>query len=457
MSDADSRRIRIRVPALTRVEGEGALELDLRAGRIESLRLRIYEPPRYFEKFLEGRQARELPDLVARICGICPVAYQMTAVHGVERLFGCDPGPRVRRLRRLLYCGEWIESHALHIHLLAAPDFLGVTSVAELARVAPDETRRGLALQQLGNRIIEVLGGRSVHPVGVVLGGFGHAPDPGAMPALAAELETAAEQARELVAWCAGLPLPEDAQDFVTVALRHPAEYPMNEGRICSSSGLDLDPTGFTEHVEEFQVPHSTALHALLDGQPYLVGPLARLNLNLDRLHPEARAALEATGLPWPSRNMFHSIVARAVEIHQAVLEARELVLEDCARTGNGEADGVYRQWRPRAGVAVWATEAPRGVLWHRYELDGHGRVVTARIVPPTAQNQARIEEDLRTSLTALGLDREPAELRQRAETVIRNYDPCISCATHFLRLDLERDGERIRVLAGARAPGGGG
>lgn len=430
---AEQRTVGIRVPVLARVEGEGALEIDIHEGRIRDLRLRIYEPPRFFEKLLEGRSFDEVPDIVARICGICPVAYQMSATHALEAIFGADPGPWVRAMRRVLYCGEWIESHSLHIHLLAAPDFLGHDSVVTLARQYPEEVRRGLRLQTLGNDLIRLFGGRSVHPVGVRVGGFHHAPAAEAMRDLLQRLRAAVPDAEALLAWTATLPLPHDAQRFESVALRHPSEYPMNEGRIVSDRRLDIAIDAYEAHFAEDHVAHSTALRSLLHGQPYLVGPLARLNLNHDRLPAPIRAALVATGITFPSANLFHSIVARAVEILYALLEAIRL-LESCARP-----EAPFAAIAPRAGTGFGCTEAPRGLLWHRYTTDASGLVRAAKIVPPTSQNQARIEEDLRASLASCGLDRPEDELRRRGEMVIRNYDPCISCATHFLELRVRR------------------
>jgi sulfhydrogenase subunit alpha len=430
---SEERNIPIQLPVLARVEGEGSLELDVRDGKIERLKLHIFEPPRMFEKFLEGREYREVPDMVARICGICPVAYQMSAVHAIESVFGVDPGPWARALRRLLYCGEWLQSHALHIHMLALPDFLGFANVIEMAREYPDEVRRGLQLQALGNDIIQLLGARSVHPVGVCVGGFHHAPSRAQADELLTNLRAALADAGELVRWTAGFDLPSIEQDFTTVALRHDSEYPMNEGRLVSSAGLDIAVDEYEAHFAEHQEPHSTALHSLLEGKPYLVGPLARLNLNLDRLPAPVRRVLDDTGIGFPSRNMYHSVVARAVEILLALHEA-VAVLESCE-----EPTAPAVAVEPKAGTGYGCTEAPRGILWHRYDLDSKGLVAAARIVPPTSQNQARIEEDLQLTLQDFGLDRDNDALRQRGEMTIRNYDPCISCATHFLDLRVRR------------------
>ena len=433
----EKRQIPIQVPVLARVEGEGALELRVRNGTIEDLRLRIFEPPRMFEKLLEGRDYSEVPDMVARICGICPVAYQMSAVQAIENLFGVEPGPWVRDMRRVFYCGEWIQSHSLHIHMLAAPDFLGYASLTEMARHHADEVRRGLRLQALGNEIIRLLGARSVHPVGACIGGFHHAPARAQVDALRVKLQAALPEAEALVRWTAELKLPTEEQEFTVVSLRHPREYPINEGRIVSTRGLDISADRFESRFVEHQEAHSTALHCLHDGKPYLVGPLARLNLNLDRLPVPVRNFADSLGIKFPSRNMYHSIVARAIEIVVAMREAIRL-LEEYA-----EPSAPYVGVTPRTGTGYGCTEAPRGLLWQRYDIDASGVVRGARIVPPTSQNQARIEEDLRQSLQALGVRQEEAALRQRGERVIRNYDPCISCATHFLDL-------RVRELTRA-------
>ncbi len=431
----EQRKVSIRVPVLARVEGEGALELDIDNGNITHLKFSIFEPPRLFEKLLEGRDFQEVPDITARICGICPVAYQMSAVHAAEMAFGTQITPWTRDLRRLLYCGEWIQSHALHIHLLAAPDFLGFESGLAMAKVFPEVVKRGLRLQGLGNRIIRTIGGRSVHPVNACVGGFYAAPSLDDMLTLLNEVKALQEDAYALVRWVAGLPMPDDEQDFVSVALHHPNEYPFNEGRIISSAGLNIGIEEYAQHFREFQVPHSTALHAHLHGKPYLVGPLARVNLLHEQLPAHLLELLQDSPVRFPSRNMFHSMVARALEIAYSVDEAIRLL------SAYSLPDQPHVNVTPRAGTGFGCTEAPRGMLWHRYDFHADGTVKTACIVPPTSQNQARMEQDLHNALHTFGLDHSEAELQFKAEQVIRNYDPCISCATHFLRLKVNRHG----------------
>ena len=433
MMTEQKRTVSIHVPVLTRVEGEGALDLRIDNGEIAELRLRIFEPPRFFEKFLEGRHYTEIPDMVARICGICPVAYQVTAAQALEKLFGVELDPWARAMRRVFYCGEWIQSHSLHIHLLAAPDFFGCNNAIELARIAPDEVRRGLRIQALGNELMDLFGARSVHPVGVRVGGFHGAPAPAQINAIRDKLRAALPEAEALVRWTASIAVPQDDQPFLSVAMQHPTDYAIETGAIGVSDGLRIEADAFDAHFAERHEPHSTALFSTYHQQPYLVGPLARLNLNHARLPEAVKTLLAEIGLALPSRNLFHSLVARAVEILLALHEALRLL--DAYRL----PDSPWVPVTPRAGVATGCTEAPRGLLWHHYEMDDDGRVVNARIVPPTSQNQGRIEEDLRLSLLNFGLDQPDDALRLHCEQVIRNYDPCISCATHFLRMNVER------------------
>lgn len=437
------KTLTLKVPVLTRVEGEGALDLRIRDGNIEELRLRIFEPPRFFEKFLEGRHYSEVPDIVARICGICPVAYQMTAVQALEKLFGVEVSPWARAMRRVFYCGEWIQSHSLHIHLLAAPDFFGCNSAIELARIHPDVVRRGLHLQALGNEIMALFGARSVHPVGLKVGGFHHAPATEQVRALRQKLLDALPQATELVRWTANIPIPADSQPFISAALKHESAYAIEAGQIAASDGYLVDSQEYDAHFAEYQQPHSTALFSAYHQQPYLVGPLARLNLNHGQLPQNIRKLIAETGLSFPNGNVFTSMTARAMEILFAIQEAARL-LENYALP-----DSPYVPVEPKAGIAFGATEAPRGLLWHRYEVDEAGLIRNARIVPPTSQNQARIEEDLRLSLLNFGLNHEDDALRLHCEKVIRNYDPCISCATHFLRLNVERSSLHQTCRAG--------
>jgi coenzyme F420-reducing hydrogenase alpha subunit len=423
------------VDELTRVEGEGSLVLQVRKGKVVEARLRIFEAPRYFEQLVVERTPDEVIDIVARICGICPVAYQMSAVHAFEDCFGVKVDPEVRALRRLLYCGEWIESHALHIYLLHLPDFLGYESALALAQDDRPAVERGLRMKKVGNEILATLGGRPIHPVSVRVGGFSRAPRRSDLEPLRAPLAQALEDARETVRLVAGLAAPAFECEPRMVALHHPEEYPYNHGHIQSTDGLDLRPSDWDRAFREVQVEGSMALHARTkDGGTYLLGPASRIVLDAEQLHPVAREALAATGMVDAIRtNIYWSILARAVELVHAIAEAIDLV--DAYRPPI-EAKAA---WGPRPGVAAWATEAPRGLLFHRYEVDERGRITHAQIVPPTSQNQGAIEDDLREFAPSV-LDLPDDEATLRLEQLIRSYDPCISCATHFLDVRILRD-----------------
>jgi sulfhydrogenase subunit alpha len=422
------------VSELTRVEGEGSLRLVVRNGEVVEAHLGIFEAPRYFEQLVVGRTPDDVIDIVARICGICPVAYQMSAVHAFEDLFGVEVDPGVRSLRRLLYCGEWIQSHALHIYMLHAPDFLGYPSVLELAADHREIVARGLRIKRLGNRLIELIGGRSIHPVSVRVGGFSRAPRQRDVAALLADLEAAIPEAQETLRWVAGLEPPAYDREPLLLSMVHPTEYPYSHGRIVSNDGIDLALGAWRDVFHEEQVAWSHALQARsLDGKFYLLGPTARVAMAGGQLHPLAAEGLAATGLADEIRtNVFRSIVARGVELLHALAEARDIV------AGYREPDQARVSHQPRPGIAAWATEAPRGMLFHRYEVDEAGLVRHAQIVPPTSQNQAAIESDLATFAPGV-LELPHAEAVHRFEQLIRSYDPCISCATHFLDLRVER------------------
>jgi coenzyme F420-reducing hydrogenase alpha subunit len=424
----------VKVGFLARVEGEGGLFVRIQGDRVAEVRLRIFEPPRLFEALLRDRAYTEAPDITARICGICPIAYQMSAVHAMEDAFGVVVGGQLRALRRLLYCGEWIESHLLHIFLLHAPDFLGYPDAIAMAQDHPAVVKRALQLKKAGNAIVATLGGREIHPVNVRVGGFYSVPSRRDLAPLVEQLKWARDAAREAVAWTAALPFPDFEQDYEFVALRHPDEYPFNEGRIVSSKGLDIAVREYDQHFAEQQVPYSTALHSTLHcGSAYLVGPLARYNLNYDQLAPIAREAAQAAGLGPVCRNPFKSIVVRMIETLQACDEALRLL--DAYEPPEAPAVAIV----PRAATGYACTEAPRGTLYHRYTVDDGGSIQEAKIVPPTSQNQKMIEADLR-SVVEQSLDLADDDLTLRCEHAVRNYDPCISCSTHFLKLRIERE-----------------
>ena len=419
------------VGTLTRVEGEGALHVTLKDGALDSVELNIYEPPRFFEAFLRGRAYTEPPDLTARVCGICPVAYQTSACNAIEEACGVQVDDDLIELRRLLYCGEWINSHVLHIYLLHAPDFLGYPDIIAMSRDHAQVVERGLTLKKAGNQLMEFIGGRAIHPINVRLGGFYSVPTRLEFRPIAEQLRRALDNALATVEWVSGFEFPDLELEHEFLALTASGRYPIENGAIARSAGPSFPVGDFTNHVVESQVPYSTALHATLDGGCYLTGPLARFSLNSSALSPIAAQAAAGAGLSEECRNPFRSIIVRAVEVVYAIEEALRII------------DDYQRPLRPfvdvpaRAGIGHGVSEAPRGLLYHRYQIDTEGLVSAATIIPPTSQNQTAIETDL-ACLVSDNLSLDDAALTTLCEQLIRSYDPCISCSAHFLTLTVQ-------------------
>jgi coenzyme F420-reducing hydrogenase alpha subunit len=424
----------IKVDYLARVEGEGALLIKLKKAEVADVKLKIFEPPRFFEAFLRGRKYDEAPDITARICGICPIAYQMSAVHAMENAVGVTIDGPIRALRRLIYCGEWIESHALHVYMLHAPDFLGYEDAIRMAKDYPEVVQRGLQLKKTGNDIMTFLGGREIHPINVRVGGFYKVPTARELQPFVDRLKWARDAALETVRWVATLPFPEFEQDYEFVALQHPSEYPLNEGRLVSNKGLNIEVADYDNHFAEEHVQYSNALHSVIKKRgAYFVGPLARYNLNFDKLSPIAQEAAREVGLETTCNNPFKSIVVRSIETLYACDEALRII----SQYEMPERPAVKIE--PRQATGFGCTEAPRGILYHRYRIDDDGIILNAKIVPPTSQNQKRIEDDLKQFVPKY-VNLPEDKLRAYCEQAIRNYDPCISCATHFLKIDIQRE-----------------
>jgi coenzyme F420-reducing hydrogenase alpha subunit len=424
----------IKVDYLARVEGEGGLTIKFKGDDVVDAKLNIFEPPRFFEAFLRGRTYLEAPDITARICGICPIAYMMSSIQAMESGFGIQVEGHLRALRRLIYCGEWIESHVLHIYMLHAPDFLGYQDVVQLAKDYPDVVQRGLQLKKLGNDIIALLGGREIHPINVRVGGFYRVPTKQELAPLVDRIKRARDAAYDTVRWVATFSFPDFEQDYEFVALRDPQTYAVMEGDLVSNKGLDIHISEFENHIQEEHVRHTTSLQAAIKGRgAYLVGPLARFNLNFNKLSSLAQEAAREADLKPMCLNPFKSIIARSVETLYACEESLRIISE------YEMPDKPSIELEPHATIGYGCTEAPRGILWHRYQVDEEGIIQDARIVPPTSQNQKIMESDL-LHFVKKNADLPVDELTWMCEQVVRNYDPCISCSCHFIRLKIERE-----------------
>ncbi len=426
-----SKHREVEVNEIARVEGGGDLYVRIDDDEVAEVKLKIFEPPRFFEALLEGRDFTEAPDITARICGICPIAYQMSSAHAMENACGVKVDGNLRELRRLIYCSEWIESHGLHIYMLHAPDFLGYEGGVEMAQDYPEEVRRGLQLKKTGNDLMSLLGGREIHPINVAVGGFYRAPEESELESFRPRLEKAKEAALETVRWVSDFDFPDCTYDYEFVSLQHPDEYPFNEGRIVSSSGLDIPLSEFEEHFQEEHIEYSNALHCTLDGgRPYFVGPMARFHLNYEQLPDVVKKEARKVGVEGNCMNPYRSIIVRSLEVLFSCEEALRII-------DDYEQPDVHRKevTPTEESRGFGATEAPRGLLYHRYDLEPDGSIASARIIPPTSQNQKTIEQDLFEFIPGK-LEMPDDELSLACEEIIRNYDPCISCATHFLNLE---------------------
>ncbi len=424
----------ISIPALTRVEGEGALYIRSKDNKIEHIELNIYEPPRFYEGFLQGRHFQEVPDITARICGICPVAYQMSGAKALENAYGVEISQEVYDLRRLLYCAEYIESHVLHMYLLQAPDLLGTPSVIEIAAIAPEIVKKALRSKKLGNDLLKAIGGRSVHPVNTKVGGFYRWPDKHKIKDLLEDYKWGLEFAIETARWAVTLDFPEFKMDYEFVAVSNPDHYAIYDGDVLSSTGSKIPVDKYESRYLEFHVPQSTALHShTTDGNSYFVGPLARYNLNFEQLRPTAMDIAREIGFEPPQFNPYKGMLARAletIEVYDVALELME------AYDPQGPP---HKKISLKDGEGFGVSEAPRGLLYHRYKVGKDGLIKEAKITPPTAQNYAQMEKDLAKLAPEVLFDRSEEEASLELEHLLRSYDPCISCSTHFLKLKHDR------------------
>ena len=422
----------IKVGALARVEGEGALKVTIRDGQVKHAELNIFEPPRFFEGFLRGRAFTEAPDITARICGICPVAYQMSAVHAMEAAIGVAITPEIRALRRLLYCGEWIESHGLHVYMQHAPDFLGYPGAIELAKDFPDIVKRGLAMKKAGNEIVATVGGREIHPVNIKVGGFYKAPSKKALNGLADKLKEGRDIALETVRWVAGFDFPAVERDYEFVCLSHADEYPFNEGRIISNRGLDIDADAYPDHFEEIHMPQSTALHSRIKERGfYFCGPMARYSLNFSKLPDIAKDVAKEVGLGPVCRNPYQSIIVRSIELVFAFDEALRIIEGYAPPEPSSVEDSRESRGRPRRHRSA-ARHALSSLPARRRRIDRAGGDHS-----PTSQNQATIEEDL-TTFIPQWLNMNDDDLRWRCEQTGAQLRPL-----HLLRHPLFEAGHR--------------
>jgi len=418
-------KINVDVNYLARVEGRGALNLSIsKDGKVENLRFRIYEPPRFFESFLIGRRYDEVMEIASRICGICPVAHQITALRAIENAIGIEPSQQTLDLRKLMAISAHIQSNVLSMYFLSLPDFMGYESIISMTKDYLDIIKRGLKLKKLGNDITDIIGGRAVHPVTAVVGGFTYIPNKNQLQNVRKRLVETKQDALETVNIFSNINIPDFTRKCEHIAISDPNKYAINKGRFKSTEGLDIDEIEYRDYISEKQVPYSTALQSHIKNRDsFMVGPLPRVNLNFNQLSPDAKKAAKDSGIKFPNFNPFISHLARAIELVHDIDESIEII-------DRLPFKDEKREVTCKSGFGAAITEAPRGSLYHSYDLDSNGIVRGADIVPPTAHNAYNIEKDMNKFVETI-LDLPIDEITLKCEMLIRAYDPCISCSAH--------------------------
>jgi len=426
----------IDIAHLGRVEGHGGIHVEIKDGEIKKVDMEIYEGSRFYETLVVGKHFTEVPPIVSRVCAICSADHTLASQMAVEDAMGIEITPRTRMLRGLLLHGSMIESHALHVFALALPDLLGYPSVLAMAEDYPDEVTAGLGLKKLGNIVQEMIGGRAIHPVNAVVGGFGKVPSKDELANLATQLEEALDKTMSMVELIGSLRLPDYSDPSNIYAALHNDEerYSYLGQWIFTSTGEKKPIHDFREVCNERVVRHSTAKQSLYSDKPFMTGSLARININSHLLKGRAKEALEQLLPEIPDYNDLHNNVAQFIELIHSV--ERSLVLIRSLVQDPLKDEDPIRQ-AVRSGAGVGALEAPRGSLYHYYEIDDSGIVTEADIITPTAQNLANIEKDFRTALTKI-MGSSNDEIRAHLEMIARAYDPCISCAVHLVDVEFK-------------------
>ncbi|MFH1062248.1 MAG: Ni/Fe hydrogenase subunit alpha [Candidatus Omnitrophota bacterium] len=435
-----SKNVKVNVEYLTRVEGHGNIVVNVKNGKLEECRLDIVESPRFFEGMLRGRSIFEAQHITSRICGICACGHTLASIQAAEDAIGFIPTEQTIKLRKLLLHLENLDSHILHIYLLVAPDLLGVKSFVPLIHTHNDVVRRALRMKKACNDVCDILVGRHVHPISAIVGGFTKLPKEKDLDAMLEILKSIQVDMTPTIELAASLKFPEFQRETEYVGLVNDTdEYPLLQGDIGSTDGLRMDKHDYKKITNEFVVPHSSAKHTKASRESYMVGALARVNLNFNKLHPKAKKVAKAIGLKPITTNPFLNTAAQLIEcIHS--LEDSIKILKDFKNEGIDYSQAITvglnenGQIPVKAGKGVGAVEVPRGILFHEYEVDAKGKIINANCIIPTGQNLNNIECDMKKLVPEV-LDKKQEEITLLMEMLVRAYDPCISCSAHFLNV----------------------
>jgi len=412
---------------LPRVEGHLMFTVDVKTGNAQ---VEVMEGVRLFEGFVRGRKYDEVPYIVSRICGLCPCSHNLCAIKAIEDAFEIQPSEQTIKLRKLIVFGEVIQSHLAHLYLLALPDYMGVKDVFDIYKKHPEEVKIGLKLRENANYMLEVVGGRPVHPISTTINGFLKIPTQTQLKELLNKMKESVEYAVKTVELLSKLEIPNFERKTEYVALKNENEYGLYDGKVVSSEGLNVESKDYMETVVETVKPYSTAKFSHRNGKPFYVGALARVNLNKDQLNENAKKLMENMRLNFPSYNPYHNNLAQALEVVHCVEESIR-ILEELLSTGLKNEKGEVKVKPGKGGSVV---EAPRGVLYHSYVFDEEGYVKEASVLTPTAQNIANMEEDIRVILPTIS-SLPKKQMIKKIESLIRAYDPCISCSVHLTQI----------------------
>ncbi|WP_165062294.1 Ni/Fe hydrogenase subunit alpha [Adlercreutzia sp. ZJ154] len=427
-------KTRIEVDHVARIEGHGDIHLEIADGKVERCEFAVTEPARMFEGMVRGRYFEEVPYISSRVCGICSASHTVTDILAIERIFGVEVTPRTRAIRQLLIYGSFLQNHATHLFVFAAPDFLGHKSVFPLADASPQIFEGALALKGLGNELCNKVGGRSIHPITAVVGGFTNELSPAEYIELADKMDSMLDFALQAVDLFNDFSVSSFETEGDMLAMVNPGEYPIvgSDKVQFVRAGISFDCQNINDYIEEYALDHSAAFLAVMreNKRPYFASALARVNSSWDALTEPARFAAAKAGLRPPEYNPFANNVAQAVEIVDALIRCSSI----CRALAKDEFEGTSTpvEFQVRAGRGVGFTEAPRGALFHELEIDNEGRIVSANIITPTSQNIANLEADMRLLATLLVEEgKAPDDIQLEIEKLVRAYDPCLSCSVH--------------------------
>ena len=423
--------IKIDIHHVTRVEGHGNIVVNAKNGVLEECRLDIVETPRFFEAMLRGRPYTEASHITSRICGICAVGHATASLRASENALGVELSEQAWLLRKLIFFGEMLDSHVLHTYMLVAPDFFNVGSVIPLAGIAPEAVLRALRIKKLAGDLCAIVGGRHTHPIAMTVGGFTHLPTIDEIESIRDRLIDARKDIDDTVALFKTLPWPQFERETEYVALSKPDEYAFIDGTITTTDGGKYTTNDYRKVTNEKCVEHSSAKHTAHKRESYMVGALARFNVNYAQLHPRAKEAADALGIKPICKNPYYNSVAQVVEMAHSVEEAIKICDTLIAR---GIRDDTIHKFYGKGGKGVGACEVPRGTLFHDYEIGDDGNIVNANCIIPTGQNLANIEGDMRALVPQI-IDQGEQKVSMALEMLVRAYDPCISCSVHFLNV----------------------